>query len=54
VRAARAQRNHINCAIRAFLRLEQHRVVTGTSWWEARIDSSKIGSPALLMIEGPG
>lgn len=36
VRAARAQRNHIGCAIRAFLRLEQHRVVTGTSWWEAK------------------
>jgi putative transposase len=38
VRAARAQRNHINCAIRAFLRLEQHRLVTGVSWWEAKAD----------------
>jgi putative transposase len=38
VRAARAQRNHINCAIRAFLRLEQHRLVTGVSWWEAKTD----------------
>jgi len=36
VRAARAQRNHSNCAIRAFLRLEQHRLVTGVSWWEAK------------------
>ena len=36
VRAARAQRNHSNCAIRAFLRLEQHRLVTGISWWEAK------------------
>lgn len=36
VRAARAQRNHITCALRAFLRLEQHRVVTGVSWWEAK------------------
>ncbi len=36
VRAAKAQRNHINCAIRAFLRLEQHRLVTGVSWWEAK------------------
>jgi putative transposase len=36
VRAARAQRNHIACAIRAFLRLEQHRLVTGVSWWEAK------------------
>ena len=33
VRAARAQRNHITCALRAFLRLEQHRTVTGVSWW---------------------
>jgi putative transposase len=29
VRAARAQRNHIGCAIRAFVRLEWHRVRTG-------------------------
>ena len=36
VRAAAAQRNHITCAIRAFLRLEQHRLVTGVSWWEAK------------------
>jgi len=36
VRAARAQRNRINRAIRAFLRLEQHRLVTGVSWWEAK------------------
>lgn len=36
VRAARAQRNHIGLAIRAFLRLEQHRLVTGVSWWEAK------------------
>jgi len=36
VRAARAQRNHINCAIRAFLRLERHRLVTGVGWWEAK------------------
>ncbi len=36
VRAAKAQRNHISCAIRAFLRLEQHRLVTGLSWWAAK------------------
>lgn len=36
VRAADAQRAHIGCAIRAFPRLEQHRLVTGVSWWEAR------------------
>lgn len=38
VRAADAQRVHIGCAIRAFLRFEQHRVVTGVSWWEAKTD----------------
>jgi putative transposase len=38
VRAARAQRNHITCALRAFLRLEQHRLVTGVGWWAAKAD----------------
>ena len=38
VRAARAQRNHVNCAIRAFLRLEQHRLVTGVAWWAAKTE----------------
>lgn len=38
VRAARAPRNHIGCALRAFLRLEQHRLVTGVGWWEAKAD----------------
>ncbi len=37
VRAARAQRNHSTCALRAFLRLEQHRLVTGVSWWAAKL-----------------
>ena len=32
VRAARAQRNHIGCAIRAFVRLEWHRARTGIGW----------------------
>jgi putative transposase len=36
VRAGRAQRAHLGCAIRAFLRLEQHRLVTGVSWWAAK------------------
>jgi len=36
VRAARAQRNHIGCAIRAFVRLEWHRVRTGISWGMAK------------------
>lgn len=32
VRAARAQRNHIGLAIRAFVRLEWHRLRTGIGW----------------------
>jgi putative transposase len=36
-RSARAQRNHIGWAIRAFLRLEHHRICTGTSWFEAKL-----------------
>jgi len=35
-RAARAQRNHIGMAIRAFLRLEHHFYTTGVSWYEAK------------------
>jgi len=35
-RAAKAQRNHIGLALRAFLRLEIHRLRTGTSWFEAK------------------
>ena len=34
--AARAQRNRITYATRNFLRLEQHHLVTGTSWWAAK------------------
>jgi hypothetical protein len=37
VRAARAQRNHIGMAIRAFLRLECHRLLTGISWFETKV-----------------
>ena len=36
MRAARAQRNHIGLAIRAFLRLEHHFFTTGVSWYEAK------------------
>jgi len=35
-RAARAQRNHIGMAIRAFVRLEWHRVRTGIGWGMAK------------------
>jgi putative transposase len=37
VRAGRAQRNHIGCALRAFVRLEYHRFTTGISWIEAKL-----------------
>ena len=36
-RKAQAQRNHIGLAIRAFLRLEAHRLRTGVSWFEAKL-----------------
>ncbi|MCP9493368.1 MAG: transposase [Pyrinomonadaceae bacterium MAG19_C2-C3] len=36
VRAARAQRNHIGLALRAFLRLECHCYRRGISWFEAK------------------
>ncbi len=36
VRAGRAQRNHIGMAIRAFVRLEWHRLRTGESWEQAK------------------
>ncbi|MGQ9742765.1 MAG: IS701 family transposase, partial [Chloroflexus sp.] len=35
-RSAVAQRNHIGLALRAFLRLERHRLRTGTSWFAAK------------------
>ena len=35
-RLARAQLNHIGCAIRAFVRLEWHRWTTGRTWFEAK------------------
>jgi putative transposase len=35
-RSARAQRNHISFALRAFLRLECHRLLTSVTWFEAK------------------
>lgn len=35
--SGRAQRNHIGWAVRAFLRLEHHRILRGTSWFEAKM-----------------
>lgn len=36
-RSEKAQRNHIELALRAFLRLEYHSFVKGISWFEAKI-----------------
>ena len=36
-RSERAQRNHIEMALRAFLRLEYHCFIKGMSWFEAKI-----------------
>jgi hypothetical protein len=38
VRSSLKQRNHILLALRAFLRLESHRVQTGISWYQAKFD----------------
>ena len=37
VRKAVAQRNHFLYALRAFLRLEMHKLRTGISWYEAKV-----------------
>ena len=37
VRARRAQRNHIGPAIRTFLLLEHHRLLTGIGWFGSKI-----------------
>ena len=37
VRSARAQRNHIGMVIRAFVRLEHHRIRTGLRWFETKL-----------------
>jgi putative transposase len=37
VRHPDGQRNHIGCALRAFVRLEYHRFTTGVSWFEAKL-----------------
>jgi hypothetical protein len=50
-RSARAQRNHIGWAIRAFVRLEYHRITTGTSWFDTKLASIR---PALQpFLAGP-
>jgi len=48
VRSARAQRNHIGLAIRAFVRLEKHRIATGMSWVEAKLSITRDAIRAYL------
>jgi putative transposase len=57
-RLARAQRNHIGLAIRAFVRLECHRFRSGVSWFEAKWDlvrdavRSYLTNPTLRLPNG--
>jgi hypothetical protein len=53
VRAGRAQRNHIGCAIRAFLRLEHHRICTGTSWFETKMGIIRSALQLYLSLPSP-
>ena len=46
-RSARAQRNHIGMAIRAFLRLAWHFYATGVSWYEAKTADRPRSRPGL-------
>ena len=55
VRKAVEQRNHISLSLRAFLRLELHRLRTGTSWYETKTSlvrgaiRSYLSNPTLLL-----
>lgn len=43
-RKAESQKNHIGISIRAFLRLEVHRLRTGVSWYQAVSDIIRLPS----------
>jgi hypothetical protein len=47
-RSATAQRNHIELALRAFLRLEFHSFVKGISWFEAKTSIIRVAVRAYL------
>jgi putative transposase len=59
VRHPQAQRNHIGCAIRAFVRLEYHRFTTGVSWFEAKMEIIRealrryLADPLLVLPHSP-
>jgi len=48
-RRERSQRNHIWCAIHAFLTLELHRLKTNTSWQEAKLSIVREAIHAYLL-----
>ena len=50
-RSENAQRNHIELALRAFLRLEYHCFVKGISWFEAK--TSIIRDAVRAYLAGP-
>ncbi len=52
-RSARAQRNHIGWAIRAFLRLEHHRLLTGSSWFETKMGIIRAAIQYYLSVPSP-
>ncbi len=52
-RSARAQRNHIGWAIRAFLRLEHHRIRTGSSWFETKLGIIREALQHYLSLPSP-
>jgi hypothetical protein len=52
-RSARAQRNHIGWAIRAFLRLEHHRIRTGMSWFETKMGIIRAALQLYLSLPSP-
>ncbi len=52
-RSARAQRNHIGWAIRAFLRLEHHRIRTGVSWFETKMGIIRAALQLYLSLPSP-
>lgn len=55
-RSTRAQRNHIGWGIRAFLRLEHHRITRGRSWFDTKLSIIRpaiqafLASPKALVV----
>jgi len=55
-RSARAQRNHIGFALRAFLRLEVHSLRSGRSWFDLKFDIIRsavrayLATPSLALL----